>query len=310
MRGRYDPIVLTAALTGGDVFASQSSSIPCGARAIIDEAVAAAHAGATCVHIHGREEADGRPSGDAELLTEIVAGIRQRSDVVINLSTGGSPGMTEEERYAGLRAAKPDIATFNLGTMNYELFPIKSRWPQTEVAWERKCLEQTGETVFLSTLGMMRRLAAICRDIGITPELEAYDTGHLAMARFLLDEGTLEGPVRVQLVLGVLGGASNALEDLFMMLQAAERTLGPLLGSLGVAATGYPMEFRHCAAALGSGMDCRVGLEDNLRVQRATRARSNAELIEVVVQLASLLGRPIAKPQELRQKLGPWRRPE
>lgn len=308
MRSRYDPVAVTAAITGGDVLMSMSPNIPMGAEAIAREAVAAAEAGATMVHIHGREEPDGRPSGRGTLLAEIVAGVREKSDVVICVTTGGSPNMSEEERFAGLEATRPDVATLNLGTMNYELFPTRSRWPQTTIAWEQEALEQSGETVFRATLGQMRRLAKICRELHITPELEAYDVGHLSMARFLIDEGTLETPVRLQLVLGVLGGTPNALDDLFMMKQAAERILGPDLGCLGVAATGYPMEFRHCAAALGCGLDCRVGFEDSLRVRRDASASSNAEFVEVVMQLARLLGRPICTPQQLRSALGPWRR--
>ena len=130
--------------------------------------------------------------------------------------------------------------------------------------------------------------------------------GHLSMARFLIDEGTLEPPVRLQLVLGVLGGADNSLETLFAMREAAIRILGADLESLSVAATGYPMQFRHVAAALGLGMHCRVGLEDSLRVRRDRKAESNAELVEVVVQLADLLGRPLSTPDQLRGELGPW----
>lgn len=306
MRGRYDPIVLTAAITGGDVFRSQSPHIPCGAEAIVAEALRAAEAGAACIHVHAREELDGRPTGSPELFSEIADGIRAGSDAVISFTTGGSPGMSESERLASLAAGRPEIATFNLGTMNYEGFPTPSRWPAVEHEWERASLEQSGEVVFVNTLGQMRRLAATCRELGITPELEAYDMGHLSMARFLLDEGTLESPVRLQLVLGVLGGADNSLETMFAMREAAIRILGSDLESLSVAATGYPMQFRHVAAALGLGMSCRVGLEDSLRVRRDRKATSNAELVAVAVELAELLGRPLATPAELRAQLGPW----
>jgi uncharacterized protein (DUF849 family) len=306
MRGRYDPIVLTAAITGGDVFRSQSPHIPAGATAIVAEALGAAAAGAACIHVHAREEADGRPTGSPELFAEIAAGIRAGSDAVISFTTGGSPGMSTEERFASLAAGRPDIATFNLGTMNYEGYPTPSRWPAVEHDWEQRALDQSGDVLFVNTLNTMRRLAATCRDLGITPELEAYDMGHLSMARFLIDEGTLEPPVRLQLVLGVLGGADNSLETLFQMREAAIRILGADLESLSVAATGYPMQFRHVAAALGLGMHCRVGLEDSLRVRRDRRATSNAELVEVVVQLADLLGRPLSSPAELRAELGPW----
>jgi uncharacterized protein (DUF849 family) len=307
VRGRYDPIVLTAAVTGGDVLPSQSPHIPCGAQAIAAEAVAAARAGATCVHVHAREE-DGRPSGSPALFAEVVDRVRAEVDVVVNISTGGAPGMTVDERLGGLGATSAEVATFNLGTMNYEGFPTPDRWPQVRSDWERSVLEASGDGTFVNTLATLRQFAGRAKEVGMTPELEAYDLGHLSMARFLIDEGTLEPPVRVQLVLGILGGADNALEDLFLLKAAAERILGDDLGALGVAAVGYPMQFRHAAVALSCGMDCRVGLEDNLRVTRDRQAESNAELVDAAVRLAEIVGRPIATPDQLRASLGPWTR--
>lgn len=303
MHDRYAPSTLTAAITGGDVLPSQSPHTPCGAEQIVNEAVAAAKAGATCVHLHGREE-DGRPSGRPELVTEIVAGIRERSEVVINFTSGGAPGMSEDERLEAIAAAKPELATLNLGTMNYELFPDPSKAPsEIKNEWERDVVAAAGRGVFTNTLSTIRRFASAFYDMGVTPELEAYDVGHISTARFLLDEGTLRGPVRLQLVLGVFGGIGNSIHDMVTMVNAAERLLGDDLGSLGVAATGFPMEFRCAAVGLGWGMDCRVGLEDNLRVRRKQMAESNAELVKVARDLADLIARPIATPDELRAQL-------
>jgi uncharacterized protein (DUF849 family) len=304
MADRYAPMVLTAAITGGDVIPSQSPYIPCGAKQIMEDAVRAAEAGATCVHLHAREE-NGRPTSSGEVFAEIADGIRERCDVVINITTGGAIGMSEEQRLEGIRAARPELCTFNLGTMNYELFPDRSRWPEVQHDWERELMEESGESVLVNSLGTQRRFAEAIYELGITPELEAYDLGHIHMARYLLDEGTLRPPVRAQLVLGVLGAAGNSLDDLFLMKQSAERILGDDLIDLGVAAVGYPMQFRHVAAALSWGMpSCRVGLEDSIRVRRDRQATSNAELVEVAVKLADLLGRPIATPAQLRERLG------
>jgi uncharacterized protein (DUF849 family) len=301
----YRPAALTAAITGGDVLPSQSPHIPCGTAQIVDEAAAARAAGATCVHVHARDDA-GRPSPEPALYEEIAAGIRERSEVVLNITTGGSPGMSVDERLAGLRAARPDIATFNLGTMNYELFPTRSRWPSVESDWEREVLESSGHVTFVNTLAMLREFAAAAREAGATPELEVYDLGHIAMARFLIDEGTLCPPVRMQLVLGVLGGAGNEIEDLFTLRERAMRILGGDLADLGVAAAGFPMQFRHAAVGFAAGMDVRVGLEDSLRVERRRLAAGNAELVSVAVRLARDLGRPIADPGELRARLTRW----
>ncbi len=302
---RYRPSALTAAITGGDVLPSQSPNIPRGARGIAREALAAARAGASSVHLHARTD-DGRPSADPRLFAEIADEIRASSDVVLNVTTGGSPGMSVAERLAGLEAVRPDLATFNLGTMNYEGFPTPSRWPSVASDWEREVLETSGNGTFVNTLAMLREFAAAARDLGVTPELEAYDLGHVAMARFLIDEGTLQPPVRIQLVLGVLGGAGNDLEDLFVLRDRALRILGEDLADLGVAATGYPMQLRHAAVALALGMDSRVGLEDSLRLERGRLAQSNGELVEAAVRVADVVGRPIATPAQLRERLTAW----
>ena len=305
LRGRYEASVLTAAITGGDVLPSQSPHIPCGADAIVAEAVAAAQAGATCIHIHARDD-EGRPSADPALFEEIVSGIRDQTDVVVNISTGGAPGMSLDERLAGARRAQPEIATLNLGTMNYEGFPNRERWPEVASDWEREVLEASGDGVFVNTLNMLRQFASTLRELRITPELEAYDLSHIAMARFLVDEGALEPPIRLQLVLGVLGGAGNAPRDLHLLVDAAERILGDELGSVAVAGLGFPMQFRHAAIAFSSGLDCRVGLEDNIRLRRDAQATSNAELVGVAIDLADRVARPIMTPAALREELGPW----
>jgi uncharacterized protein (DUF849 family) len=306
MLDRYRPSALTTAVTGGDVLPSQSPFLPRGAEAIAREAVAAARLGTSSVHLHARDD-DGRPSSSPGLFVEIVEQIRAESDVVINVTTGGAPGMTLEERLAGMQATKPDIATFNLGTMNYEGFPTPARWPKVESDWERELIEtSSGNGTFINTLSMLREAAAAAREVGATPELEAYDLGHLHMAQFLIDEGALVAPVRIQLVLGVLGGAGNDLEDLFALRARALQILGPDLADLGVAGLGYPMQFRHAAVALGLGMDCRVGMEDSLRVRRDKQAEGNGDLVEVALRLADLLGRPIATPAELRARLTRW----
>lgn len=217
--------------------------------------------------------------------------------------------MTVQERLSGMEAVRPEIASLNLGTMNYEGFPDPQRRPDVQSEWEREVLAQAGHVTFDNTLAMVREFAAAMRDLGVTPEVEAYDLGHIAMARFLIDEGTLQPPLRIQLVLGVLGGAGNDLEDLFFLRERAVRILGDDLGSLGVAAVGYPMQFRHAAVALSLGMDCRVGMEDSLRVERGRLASTNGEMVTVAVTLAKLLGRPIAAPDELRSWLTPWRGP-
>jgi uncharacterized protein (DUF849 family) len=299
---RYRQSAITCAVTGGDVLPSQAPFLPKGADHIAREAVAAARAGATAVHLHARSD-DGRPSADPALFADIAERIRAECDVVINVTTGGTVGMTPDERLAGVVAAKPEIATFNLGTINYIGFPTPARWPKVETDWERQVLESSSSSMFVNTLDDLRRFASILHEAGIKPELEAYDAGHLSMARFLVEEGTLEPPLRVQLVLGVLGGADNSVDHIFHLRSLAYHTLGEHLGSLGLAATGYPMQLRGAAIALACGMDCRVGMEDSIRVHRDRIAESNVEFVEAAVTVATRVGRPIATPTQLRADL-------
>ncbi|BDY32919.1 BKACE family enzyme [Mycolicibacterium mageritense] len=305
MRNPYEPVAVTAAVTGGDVLPSQSPAVPCGPEAIAAAAIAAAEAGATSVHLHARE-LDGKPTASADMFVDIVSAIRASSDVVINVTTGGSVDMTAAERLQGVVATRPDIATLNLGTMNFEGFPTKERWPDVKHQWERDVLANSGRVVFTNTLAMMRDFASTFRDLGVCPELEVYDMGHLNMARFLLDEGTLQGPLRIQFVLGTLGGAGGSIQDLFALEQAAHRILGADLSAISVAAVGYPGQLRMAAVAAAGGFDIRVGIEDNLRIRRRRQAVDSAELVAAAVAIAEQLERPIATPTELRAQLGPW----
>ena len=303
-RGRYDPVALTVAVTGGDVLPSQSRGIPDNPQAIAADAVKAAAAGATCIHIHGREQ-DGRPTGSGAIIKEIIEAIRAQCDVVINLTTGGSVDLSVEERLEGISEAQPEIATLNVASMTIESFPDSSRFPDVKHDWEREVLDASGHNVFKNTLAMVRDFAAAMKESSVTPEIEAYDMGHIGVTRLLLDEGTLEPPIRVQLVLGVLGGADSSLETLVAMKGAVERTLGPDV-VVGVASMGFPTQFRGAAVALGLGLDFRVGVEDNLRIERDRKAVSNAEYVDKARLLAHALARPIQTPDELRANLGPW----
>jgi uncharacterized protein (DUF849 family) len=305
-RGRYDPVALTAAVTGGDVLPSQSPGIPASPQAIAADAVRAAEAGASGVHLHARDQ-DGKPTGSGAVFKEIVEAIRAEADVVVNITTGGSLDMSVNERLEGMTEARPEIATLNVASMTIESFPDVSRHPEVGKDWERDVLAASGTNLFKNTLAMVRDFAAAMKENSVTPEVEAYDMGHIALTRFLLDEGTLEPPLRLQLVLGVMGGADSSLETLLAMKGAVERIIGSDDVVLGVASMGFPTQFRGAAAALSLGLDFRVGMEDNLRVERDRAAESNAEHVEKARSLAALLSRRIQTPQEMRAGLGPWK---
>ena len=304
-RGRYDAVALTSAVTGGDVLPSQSPGIPVDPPAIAADAIKAAAAGASCVHLHARDS-QGKPTGSGSIFKEIVGAIRSECDVVINITTGGSLEMSVAERLEGMTEARPEIATLNVASMTIESFPDLSRHPDVKNEWERAVLDHAGNNLFKNTMAMVRDFAAAMKENSVTPEVEAYDMGHIALTRFLLDEGTLEPPIRLQLVLGVTGGADSSLETLIAMKNAVERLIGFNEVVLGAASMGFPTQFRGAATALTLGLDLRVGMEDNLRIERKRLAQSNAEQVEKARALATILSREIQTPAELRETLGPW----
>ncbi len=266
-----DAVVITAAIVGAEVTRAHNPHVPYTAEEIAEEARRCVDAGAAVVHLHVRTE-DGRPSQDAALFRAAVAAIRARTDVVVQVSTGGAVGMSLEERLGGL-AAQPEMATLNCGSINF------------------------GEEVFENALPSMREVARRIRAAGAHPELELYELGHLDNALLLEREGLIARPFWVQLVLGVPGA-----------LGARESVLRFFVGELpagthwGVAAVG-----RHQAPmltlALELGGHVRVGLEDNIYLERGVLAQGSAPFVERVAAQAHATGRPLASPRDLRAAL-------
>jgi uncharacterized protein (DUF849 family) len=295
-------VIISAAITGGMTVPTQSSAIPITPEQIVDSAVGAHEAGATLVHIHVRDPETGRPSSDLELFREVLSGIKERCDVIIQPTTGGGQGMTIEERAAVLTEFRPEMATFNAGSINFGLFPIGERdldWDE----WEREYLEDTRGYVFRNTFADMEKICGMVRDAEVKPELEAYDVGHLYNIKHLLDRGLLDMPVHIQFVLGVLGANDANIEQATHMLRTARELFGEDF-TWSAAGVGYPSEYQLAALGIMLGGQLRVGLEDNLRVSRARRAASNAELVEKAVQLAALFDREPATPDEAREFFG------
>jgi uncharacterized protein (DUF849 family) len=295
-------VIISAAITGGMTVPTQSSAIPVTPEEIIDSAVGAHEAGATLVHIHVRDPETGKPSSDLGLFREVLTGIKERCDVIIQPTTGGGQGMTIEERAAVLTEFEPEMATFNAGSINFGLFPIGERDLDWE-AWEREYLEDTRGYVFRNTFADMERICGMVRDARVKPELEAYDVGHLYNIRHLLDRGLLDTPVHIQFVLGVLGANQPEIEQATHMLRTARALFGEDF-TWSAAGVGYPEEYHLAALGIMMGGQLRVGLEDNLRVSRAKRADSNAELVEKAVRLAALFDREPATPAEAREFFG------
>jgi uncharacterized protein (DUF849 family) len=287
-------VFCSCAVTGGMSVPGQSAAIPVTPEQIIASAVEANAAGAAIVHIHVREPETGKPSADLGLFKDVLAGIGERCDAIVQPTTGGGVGMTIDERARVVTEIRPEMATFNCGSFNFGIFKVR---PRPEMApWEVEYLQGTRDYVFRNTFADIARLAELFREAHTKPEYEVYDVGHLYNLRHLADEGLVDFPLHIQFVLGVLGANAATLEQLVHM----HRTAVTLFGSeftWSAAGVGYPAEFHLAAAALMLGGHVRVGLEDNLRMTMDRRAASNAELVEKAMTLAPLLDRePVGAP--------------
>ena len=295
-------VFCSCAVTGGMSVPGQSAAIPITPEQIVDAAVGAHAAGAAIVHIHVREPDTGKPSADLGLFKEVLAGIGERCDAIVQPTTGGGVGMTIDERARVVTECRPEMATFNCGSFNFGIFKVRPR-PEME-PWEVEYLEGTRDYVFRNTFAEIERLAALFREAGTKPEFEVYDVGHLYNLAHLAGQGLLDFPIHIQIVLGVLGANAATIEQLVHMRRTAISLFGEENFTWSTAGVGYPAEFHLAAAALIMGGHIRVGLEDNLRVTLDRRATSNAELVEKAMTLAPLLDRTPASAAEAREMLG------
>jgi uncharacterized protein (DUF849 family) len=273
----------------------QSAAIPVTPEEIVESAVAANTAGAAIVHIHVREPGTGKPIADLGLFREVLAGIAERCDAIVQPTSGGGVGMTIEERARVVTECRPEMATFNCGSFNFGIFKVRHR---PEMApWEIDYLEGTRSYIFKNTFADMHRLSELFREAGTKPEYEVYDVGHIHNLAHLAEEGLVDFPIHVQFVLGVLGANAASIDQLVHMRRTAEEQFGRERFTWSAAGVGYPGQFHLAASALMTGGHMRVGLEDNLRVALDRRAASNAELVEKAMALADLLDRePVGGP--------------
>jgi uncharacterized protein (DUF849 family) len=281
---------------------AQSAAIPITVDQIVEEGVSAAEAGAAVLHIHVREEATGRPVADIELFEQVLSRLKERTDAVLQPTTGGGRGMTIQERAAIVPRFRPEMATLNAGSFNFGLFTIAQRDLPFE-PWEVEYLEGTRDYIFKNTFADVTYLAGLMDAAGTRPEIEIYDVGHLFNLRQLIKDGVLAPPFNLQFVLGVLGANMFEPDQLIHMLRTAERLFGASNFTWSAAGVGYPGEFQLAALSMMLGGNVRVGLEDNLRLRRRDMAKSNRDLVEKAVELAALFDRIPATPAEARTHL-------
>jgi uncharacterized protein (DUF849 family) len=297
-----DKVIITCAVTGAIHTPSMSPYLPVTPEEIADAAIGAAEAGAAIVHLHARNPKDGRPDQSPETFRPFLQVIKQRSSCVVNITTGGSPAMSIEERVRPAATFKPEVASLNMGSMNFGLFPMLRRQKEFKYDWEKPYLEASTERIFKNTFDDIAYILTTCAENGTRFEIECYDIGHLYTLRHFADRGLVKPPFFIQSVFGILGGIGTHPEDVAHMKRTADRLFGDAYRWSVLGAGRSQMQVAAIAAAMGGNV--RVGLEDSLWIGRGRLARSNAEQVTRVRQIIEGLGKEIATPDEARAILG------
>ena len=295
-------VIITCAATGAIHTPSMSPHLPVTADEIARAAIDAAKAGAAILHLHARDPKDGRPTQDPEAFRPFLAQIKAGTNAVINLTTGGSPHMTVEERMRPAMTFQPEVASLNMGSMNFGLFPMLNRFKEFKYEWEREHLEKSRDLVFKNTFKDIETILRRGSDNGTRFEFECYDISHLYNLAHFVERGLVKGPIFVQSVFGILGGIGPHPEDLMHMRRTADRLFGDQYqwSILGAGRNQIPLAT--IGAAMGSHV--RVGLEDSLWIGPGQLAASNAEQVTRIRTVLEALNREVATPDEARQILG------
>jgi uncharacterized protein (DUF849 family) len=294
-------VIITCAVTGSIHTPSMSPHLPVTPQEITDAALGAAEAGAAIVHLHARHPDDGRPEQTVEAFMRFLPQIKQGSDVVINLTTGGAPTMSVEERLQPALQLKPEVASLNLGSMNFGLYEMLDRFKEFRHDWEKPYLAGSEDRVFRNTFKDIANVLSSCSRNRTRFELECYDIGHLYAAEHFLQRGLLEPPLFVQSVFGLRGGIGTHAEDVMHMQRTAERLFGDSYYWSVLGAGSAQMRIAVQSAVLGGHV--RVGLEDSLWIGRGKLATSNAEQVTKVRRILEELGLEVATPAQARAML-------
>ena len=296
--------IITCAITGSIHTPSMSDYLPITPEQIADNAIGAAEAGAAVVHIHARNPENGMPSPELSLFKDIIDRIRDKNkDVIICITTGGGAGMTVEQRAAVIPEFKPELASCNLGTINWGMFPMLNRVKEFKFEWEPMLLEWSKQAIFQNTFADLMTITGIMQEHGTKPEFEVYDVGHLYNCGYLLLAGYVKPPVHLQFVTGILGGIQATPYDLMTLHTTAERVLGAGNYTWSVIGAGK-QQFPLCTMGLILGGHVRVGLEDNVYLSRGVKAKNNAEQVTKMVRIMQELDLEPATPDEAREILG------
>jgi len=303
MAGKSNKVVITCAVTGGIHTPTMSDALPLTPDEIATQAIEAAEAGASILHLHARDPKDGRPTPDPAVFMQFLPRIKQSTDAVINITTGGGLNMSVEERLAAPLQAAPEMCSLNMGSMNFGIFPLADRYPKFKHAWEEPYLRGTDDFIFRNTFRDIERiLKMLGEDHGTRFEHECYDTGHLYNLAHFVDRGLVKPPFFVQMIFGILGGIGPDMDNLMFMKKTADKLFGDDYRWSVLAAGRHQMPFATQAAMMGGNV--RVGLEDSLYIGRGELAKSNAEQVAKIRRILAELGHDVATPAEARQMLG------
>jgi uncharacterized protein (DUF849 family) len=302
MANPKNKVVITCAVTGAIHTPSMSEYLPVTADEIAEAAIGAARAGAAVLHLHARDPQTGKPSQDPALFKPFLERIKAETDAVINLTTGGSPHMTVEERMRPAATFKPEVASLNMGSMNFGLFPMLERFKDFKFEWEREHLENSRGLIFRNTYQDIESILNIGNANGTRFEFECYDISHLYNLKHFMDRGLIQSPPFIQSVFGILGGIGPHPEDLMHMKRTADRLFGDNYEWSILGAGRNQMPLATIGAAMGSNV--RVGLEDSLWIGPGKLAESNRAQVERIRTILEALNLEVATPDEARAKLG------
>lgn len=304
MTSHADKVIISCAVTGSVHTPSMSPYLPLTPDDIARQAIEAAEAGAAILHLHARDPADGRPTPDPRVFDRFVPRIREATDAVINITTGGSTRMTLEERLAYPLQARPEMCSLNMGSMNFSIHPAARKIQEWKHDWEKPYIEGMEDLIFRNTFRDIRQvLKVLGDDCGTRFEFECYDLGHLYNLAHFVDEGLVKGPLFIQSIFGILGGMGPDPENLVVMRTTADRLFGRDNYRFSVLGAGrHQMPLLTMAAVMGGNV--RVGLEDSLYLGKGQLAKSCAEQVRKIRRILEELSLEVASPDEARAMLG------
>ena len=294
-------VIITCAVTGAIHTPSMSPYLPVTPQEIINDGIKAFEAGASILHLHARDPENGRPTQDPEMFRKFLPQLKQATSAVLNLTTGGSPHMTVAERMRPAAELKPEVASLNMGSMNFGLYPMLNRFKEFKHDWEREHLENSRDLVFKNTFADIEHILRTGNANGTRFEFECYDTSHLYTLAHFVDRGLVKAPFLVQTVFGLLGGIGAHPEDVAHMKRTADRLFGDayVWSVLGAGRNQLPV----AAQAAAQGGNIRVGLEDSLWAAPGQLAQSNADQVKKARALLEGLSLEVATPDEAREML-------